>query len=116
MRMRWQCQSCFLQGREDYMKPMADFGVRCPADFAKRLLVQGAWSRCGLCMRAKRIETLAAFGASRQRAAADVSHPCRVCGEEKPKDEFWLVDWRSNRSRGISCKSCQPGPSSRQES
>eukprot|EP00973_Karenia_brevis_P032478 4478677-Karenia_brevis.AAC.1 len=38
MRMRWQCQSCFLQGREDYAKPMADFGVRCPADFVSRLL------------------------------------------------------------------------------
>eukprot|EP00973_Karenia_brevis_P057433 7989889-Karenia_brevis.AAC.1 len=32
-RMRWQCQSCFLQGRDDHMKPMVDFGVRCPADF-----------------------------------------------------------------------------------
>eukprot|EP00973_Karenia_brevis_P057432 7989888-Karenia_brevis.AAC.1 len=48
MRMRWQCQSCFLQGRDDYMKPMVNFGVRCPAEFVKRLLVQGAWSRCGL--------------------------------------------------------------------
>eukprot|EP00973_Karenia_brevis_P017334 2377058-Karenia_brevis.AAC.1 len=28
MRMHWQCQSCFLQGREDYGKPMAHFGVR----------------------------------------------------------------------------------------
>eukprot|EP00973_Karenia_brevis_P074133 10302968-Karenia_brevis.AAC.1 len=44
MRMRWQCQSCSLQGREDYAKPMADFGIRCPADFVARLLVQGAWT------------------------------------------------------------------------
>eukprot|EP00973_Karenia_brevis_P005454 743546-Karenia_brevis.AAC.1 len=113
-RMRWQCQSCFLQGREDYAKPMADFGVRCPADFVKRLLVQGAWSQCGLCTRAQRAKTLAACGAdangSRQRAGAHATHPCRVCGEEKPKDEFWPVDWRSHRSRGISCKSCQPMP------
>eukprot|EP00973_Karenia_brevis_P047437 6586314-Karenia_brevis.AAC.1 len=82
MRMRWQCQSCFLQGREDYMKPMADFGVRCPGDFVKRLLVQGAWSRCGLCTRASRAEAFAERVSDvnrRRRAAAAESHPCRSC-------------------------------------
>eukprot|EP00973_Karenia_brevis_P067782 9430708-Karenia_brevis.AAC.1 len=59
MRMQWQCQSCFVQGREDRTKPMADFGVRCPADFVSRLLVQGAWSRCSLCSRALTTEAFA---------------------------------------------------------
>eukprot|EP00973_Karenia_brevis_P060205 8377414-Karenia_brevis.AAC.1 len=99
------------------MKPMADFGVRCPADFVKRLLPQGAWSRCSLCTRAQRIESVIARGvenyahanSSRQHAAAYLTHPCRACGEEKRKDAFWPVDWR-HRDRAISCKSCLPMP------
>eukprot|EP00973_Karenia_brevis_P040357 5576182-Karenia_brevis.AAC.1 len=77
---------------------MADFGVRCPADFVSRLIVQGAWSRCGLCARAARDEVLVArcshANERRQAAAAEATQPCRSCGEEKPKDEFWPVDWR----------------------
>eukprot|EP00973_Karenia_brevis_P066578 9255977-Karenia_brevis.AAC.1 len=77
---------------------MADFGVRCPADFVRRLLPQGAWSRCGLCSRALRDTALAEgnsdANASRAAAAADLTHPCPACGEEKPKHEFWPVDWR----------------------
>eukprot|EP00973_Karenia_brevis_P079592 11042950-Karenia_brevis.AAC.1 len=69
---------------------MADFSVRCPADYLNRLLVQGAWSRCGLCTLALRIErgveNCAHASASRKRAAEALTHPCRACGEEKPKD------------------------------
>eukprot|EP00973_Karenia_brevis_P022774 3134104-Karenia_brevis.AAC.1 len=94
---------------------MADFSVRCPADFVKRLLVQGAWSQCGLCTRAIRIErateNVAHANASRQRALAHLTHPCRACGEEKPKDGFWPADWL-NRAREVSCKACLPVPPS----
>eukprot|EP00973_Karenia_brevis_P032905 4543356-Karenia_brevis.AAC.1 len=67
-------------------------------------------------MRARRDESLAAGHLDetmrRRDAAADATHPCRSCGEEKAKGEFWPVDWRSNRARGISCKTCQGTPPS----
>eukprot|EP00973_Karenia_brevis_P069335 9640608-Karenia_brevis.AAC.1 len=112
MRMHWQCQSCFVQGREDHSKPMAEFGVRCPADFVKRLLVQGAWSRCQLCTRAERFKTLNDANEARRASAADAVRACRLCGEEKLRGDFWPVDWQQGAHRAISCKACSPMPPS----
>ena len=111
MRMHWQCRLCFLQGREDHTKSMEGFGVRCPADFVSQLLVQGAWARCGQCAAAARAERLSAYNL-RLQAEASSSHKCQACGEELEKDRFWPVDWRSHRTRGISCKECQVTPQS----
>ena len=85
---------------------MADFGVRCPADFVTRLLVQGAWSRCSRCTSAIRAERVQSRNRERQAEAATLTHVCRTCAENLPKGHFWPADWRSNRARGISCKTC----------
>ena len=109
MRMHWRCQSCYLQGREDHTKPMAAFGVRCPADFVSRLLPQGAWARCGSCATAIHAAVLQSRNSERQEEAAALTHVCSACGEDLPKARFWPVDWR-HRARGASCKTCQPAP------
>ena len=117
--MRWQCQLCLTQGREDSWKSMGDFGVRCPADFVSRLLVQGAWSRCGACTSAQRAERLHEGGqrsnAERQAGAALRTRVCRTCSEDLPKESFWPADWRHSRSRDVSCKSCQQRPPDERE-
>ena len=111
MRMHWQCQSCFLQGREYHTLAMADFGVRNPCEFVAHLLPQGAWSRCSCCKGAARATAVrTAVGASnreRQDAATATKHVCKQCGEEKMKADFWPADWRRKASRASSCKSCQ---------
>ena len=79
--MRWQCQSCFLCGHGDFLKPLEDFGVRCPAEFVSRLLPQGAWTRCSSCARAilRGTVTPDATGEKAERAAS-LTHTCQACG------------------------------------
>ena len=62
MKMHWPCRACRAAGREDFMQPMHDFGVRSPADFLNRLLPQGAWARCVQCSRARKGALGAALG------------------------------------------------------
>ena len=113
MKMHWHCQACFLEGREDYTKPMEDFNVRCPADFVSKLLPQGAWTRCSGCVRKLRGrhgeagEVGAQLHNARQAAdAAARTYTCKVCGEEKPRAAFWAADW-IHKGRGIACRACE---------
>ena len=88
MKMVWHCQSCYLQGREDYMKPMEAFGVRWPTDFVERLLPQGAWTRCTQCCHALRgqVGLAGAEEITRQIAeAAAATHFCQDCGTEQAR-------------------------------
>ena len=105
MKMHWQCQACFLEGRDDYMKPMGDFNVRCPADFVNKLLPQGAWTRCSRCVRL----LSKSKGHAVQTEAAARMHVCNKCGKDTPREEFWPEDWVRNRHRGIACMVCKIG-------
>ena len=118
--MRWPCKSCALVGREP-LKPMNEFGVHSPADFAQQLLPQGAWTRCSHCESAT--PALPAEGSPQPNESnhqdttvaiaidpciANLSvHQCVTCGNEKGKVEYWEHDW-ARRSESISCKTCQP--------
>ena len=102
MKMHWQCQACFLEGRADYMKPMLDFNVRCAADFVNKLLPQGAWTRCSRCIRKLRQEAIEVAKAAR-------THVCKACGKDKLRAEFWPEDWKI-KQQGIACKTCEARP------
>ena len=41
MKMPWECRACQMAGKDDYVKTMADFNVRCPNDFVTKLLPHG---------------------------------------------------------------------------
>ena len=45
LKMHWECAACRIEGK-DYLKLMADCGVRSEADFLAWLLPKGAWARC----------------------------------------------------------------------
>ena len=120
MKMRWPCRACQVAGREDFMKPMADFGVRRPADFINRLLEQGHWTRCAQCSRVRKGQLGECGGQlggmndtvlERQRAASQKLYTCKTCSADLPRSHFWPTDVENfGPSKQIACKVCNPTP------
>ena len=133
MKRHYRCTSCYLKGQQ-YMHPLARFGVNFQWQFEPCFLRQGSWTRCKTCSNQQGVPTHGSQTRNNDEIgsigpSSAVDNVCVICSEKWPGRELhvdchicdgacgkeyprahWTVDilkkHRKDKTKKLVCREC----------